>query len=224
LLVSVALHGQQQAAPGEPIPLMRQLFVQDQRDRGVALNEDGKGMLKGEAAKALREQLMGINVNQRDAARHKQVRELLATGDLKTAQDFRDASFIFQHSDQPDDYLLAHLLAVNAIALGDTSARWIAAATMDRYLQAIGQKQVFGTQFLSQKYLYYLGHKQDADIAEMMKAQANTMTQQPYNAELFPDALRQQFCVPTLAQQQEDLAAWSKGGVPAPHAIPGCGR
>jgi hypothetical protein len=31
----------------------------------------------------------------------------------------------------------------------DLDARWIAAATLDRYLQRIGQPQVFGTQFSS---------------------------------------------------------------------------
>lgn len=62
-------------------------------------------------------------------------------------RDFRYASFIFQHGQTSDDYLLAHVLAVEAVVHGNTVSKWIAAATLDRYLQEIGQKQVFGTQY-----------------------------------------------------------------------------
>ncbi len=35
-------------------------------------------------------------------------------------------------------------------------ARWIAAATLDRYLQTIGQPQVFGTQYAERGYMEFL--------------------------------------------------------------------
>jgi hypothetical protein len=44
------------------------------------------------------------------------VRELLDQGKLLTGKDYEHAAGIFQHGAQPDDFLLAHLLAVTAVA------------------------------------------------------------------------------------------------------------
>jgi hypothetical protein len=38
-----------------------------------------------------------------------------------------------------------HVPAVTAVAKGSAAAKWLAAVTMDRYLQTINQPQVFGT-------------------------------------------------------------------------------
>ena len=43
--------------------------------------------------------------------------------------------------------LLAHVLAVAALAKGDDRGVWLSAAALDRYLQEIGRPQVFGTQY-----------------------------------------------------------------------------
>jgi hypothetical protein len=110
------------------------------------------------------------------------VRQLLKDGKLHTGEDFNKAAFIFQHGGTPGDYLLAHTLAVVAIARGDTSAIWIASATLDRYLMSIKQPQIYGTQ--------YSWNNQDPT------------TQDPYNRELISDALRQALHVPTLAEQE----------------------
>src|SRR5262245_26743150 len=77
-------------------------------------------------------------VAQEDAARRARVRELLDQGKLVTGKDFDLAALVFQHGQTPEDFLLAHVLAVRAIALGADS-QWIAAATLDRYLQNIGR-------------------------------------------------------------------------------------
>jgi hypothetical protein len=53
--------------------------------------------------------------------------------------------FVFQHGSQPDDYLLAHVLAMTARAVEPPCGIWIGAATLDRYLHSIGKAQVFGT-------------------------------------------------------------------------------
>jgi hypothetical protein len=39
-----------------------------------------------------------------------------------------------------------------AVAKGHPNSRWIAAATLDRYLMAAGQSQVFGTQYTTRAY------------------------------------------------------------------------
>jgi hypothetical protein len=185
---------------------MRQLYVEDQRDRGALLTDAGEAIKPGAGAQPPA-QPIGVSVLARDAERRKKVRALLAAGQVISAQDFHDAAFIFQHGDTPDDYLLAHILAIEAVVKGDTSSKWIAAATLDRYLQAIGQKQVFGTQYLDNGFLYYLQHRNDADLAEKIKAVPMGTTQQPYNDQLMPDALRENFCVPELKRQTEAVRA-----------------
>ena len=127
-------------------------------------------------------------IGRSDAQRRDQTRKLLAAGALQTGKDYEEAAFIFQHGDSPEDYLLANTLATVSVSKGDAGAIWIAAATLDRYLQKINQKQIFGTQYLS-------GPK-------------GTWTQEPYDRALISDALRQQFGVPEQAAQARQLSAY----------------
>ena len=93
------------------------------------------------------------------------------------------AANVFQHGDSPNDYLLAHTLAMVAVRKGRNDALWIATATLDRYLQSIKQSQIYGTQFLTP------GDK--------------PTTQEPYDRTLISDALRRQLGVPQLSAQEE---------------------
>jgi hypothetical protein len=179
-----------------PVPLMRQIYVQDQRDRGVVLSDDGGDLPPGGAQ--MPSTFVGDKLTPNDIKRREQVRALLAAGQVITAQDFHDAAFIFQHGQSADDYLLAHILAVEAVVKGDDSSKWISAATLDRYLQSIGQKQVFGTQY--------------------------GVTQEPYNESLMPDTLRHSFCVPDLAQQKLNLEQFKLGKYPEKIVPLGCVR
>jgi xylose isomerase len=54
----------------------------------------------------------------REETRRERVRALLDAGQLRSGWDFREASFIFQHGSQPDDFLMAHILAMAALAKG----------------------------------------------------------------------------------------------------------
>ena len=85
-------------------------------------------------------------VTPRDEARRARTLALLDAGALHSGDDFWHAAFVFQHGSQPDDFLLAHTLAVIAAARGRADASWIAAATLDRYLQNIG-RPTLGTQY-----------------------------------------------------------------------------
>ena len=127
-------------------------------------------------------------IAKQDQEHRKQTRDLLAAGKLHTGEDFEYAAFIFQHGDTPEDYLLAHTLAMVAVSKGDANAIWIGSATLDRYLQSIGKPQIYGTQFKS--------------------VPGEGTTQEPYNRDLISDALRQQLHVPSLAAQQEQLKYW----------------
>ena len=117
-----------------------------------------------------------------DDARLARTRALLDAGALRTGNDFYRAAFIFQHGSTSADYMLAHTVAVIAAARGRSDAAWIAAASMDRYLQSVGHAQIYGTQFRTPD-------------------RQNT-TQEPYDRTLVPDALREALGVPTLAQQE----------------------
>jgi hypothetical protein len=108
--------------------------------------------------------------------------------------DFREASFIFQYGSQPDDFLMAHILAMAALAKGDQESRWIAAATLDRYLHNTSQKQVFGMQYRS-------------GVSE-------PMTQEPFNRALVPVTLRGTLCVPNDHIQQVMLDAFRQNRQP----------
>jgi hypothetical protein len=86
-------------------------------------------------------------VGPRDAARLKRVKELYADNKLNTGADYYHAAMILQHSDAADDFLLAHELCIAAISKGDARAKWLAAASEDRFLMNIGRPQRFATQF-----------------------------------------------------------------------------
>jgi len=126
-----------------------------------------------------------------DEERRARTRALIELGVLKSGKDFEEAAFIFQHGSEANDYLLAHVLATIAVRKGDHNAVWIAAATLDRYLQKIGQKQVFGTQFL--------------------RANPNSpWTMEPYDRGLVPDVLRGEVQVPPIGDQNKELDEMQK--------------
>lgn len=146
-------------------PEMTALFEADQADRTDLAHIDWKVLAAA------------------DEERRARTRELMDAGELRSRDDFYHAALVFQHGSSPADYLLAHTLAVVAVAKGRRDATWIAAATLDRYLQAIGQKQVYGTQF---------------SIPQNAPA-----TQEPYDRTLISDALRAALGVPPLESQDE---------------------
>ena len=140
-------------------------------------------------------------VGAEDAARRARTRALLEQGALTTAADFDAAALVFQHGDGPDDFLLAHVLATRAIALGRRESEWIAASALDRYLQSIGRGQVYGTQ---------------ASYSTETGA-----TQEPYDKSLLPDSVRVAAGAHTLAEQEarvsEMEAAMQSATIPAPN-------
>lgn len=83
-----------------------------------------------------------------DRERRVRVHQLLDAGSVKTGQDYWFAALIFQHGEKPEDYLLAHALALTAAYKGNRNGRWLAAASLDRYLLSISRKQTYGTQFI----------------------------------------------------------------------------
>jgi hypothetical protein len=150
-------------------PRMQQIFAADQADRHDEHNVDFK-VVAG-----------------RDAERRAATHKLLDEGALHTAGDYAAAAFVYQHGGSTDDYLLAHVLAMTAVAKGDRDSQWIAAASLDRYLMTSDKSQVFGTQFTQPKA-------------------TGGWTQEPYDRALISDALRVELGVPTQPAQAKQLA------------------
>jgi hypothetical protein len=119
-------------------------------------------------------------VTPRDEARRARTLALVAAGALASGDDYWHAAFVLQHGSAPDDFLLAHTFAIIAAARGRADATWIAAATLDRYLQKSGRPQIYGTQFNT-------------------SMETRTTTQDPYDRALISDALRQALGVPPQA-------------------------
>jgi len=180
---------------------LRHLFADDMHDRGSEpfdFDENGKPVPHKEWKES-------PDMQAHDAVRQKRVREMLNEGTVRTTNDYVWASFIFQHGQTPDDYLLAHVLGMIAASKGDKIGRWIAAATLDRYLQSIRQPQVFGTQFVP-------GAKGE-------------MTQGEYKNGLLSNSIRAAMCVRPYekqveqvkqAQKQPETADFNTGQFPCP--------
>lgn len=112
-------------------PEMKRIFDEDQRARQSLPNIDWP------------------TVSKADALRRAATMRLLSEGALHSGEDFEWAANVFQHGSEPNDFLLAHTLAIVAVRKGYSDGTWIAAATLDRYLQSIKQPQIYGTQFLN---------------------------------------------------------------------------
>jgi hypothetical protein len=119
---------------------MAELFASDQDARS-----SGSGAIDWET------------VSREDRARRVETLKLLQSGRLSTPADFVGAALLFQHGDCPAAYELANRLAAQAIAAGERpggtvhpTARWIYAATFDRWQLNLGLPQKYGTQYRRQ--------------------------------------------------------------------------
>lgn len=122
------------AATLEDNPEIKSLVEADQAVRqtnwSTLTEEDRKAIMEG------------------DHQRNARIREIVAAGDVRTANDFARAGLVMQHSGRFDGYQLAHELAVCSMLLGDRrSGRWLVAASYDRMLRSVGLDQRFGTQY-----------------------------------------------------------------------------
>lgn len=185
---SIGLSAQSVAPPTAAVSRVHQLVIEDQSENPGNISE--------------------ADFYRHGDARRAEVRKLLADGQLTTGQDFSDAALIFQHGQTPEEFLFAHILAVEALTRGSAD-KWLAAATLDRYLQATNRPQVFGTQYPGDKAAGNTPKPQvDPHVWNIQR------TQQPYDATLLPDSVRQDFCVPDVSQQEKNLSIFNTGHRP----------
>ncbi|NVM77379.1 hypothetical protein FHW83_003185 [Duganella sp. SG902] len=140
---------------------LAKLYKEDQADRDSSSGQ----VLDWEA--------IGI----RDERRELRVKQLLAAGPLGDGTAYYHAAMVLQHASTPDDYLLAHDLCVIAISKGENKAKWLAAASLDRFLLAIGRPQRFGTQYQSKRaFLPPQLATVDPNVPDMLRSELDVPT------------------------------------------------
>jgi hypothetical protein len=83
---------------------------------------------------------------QRSRERINRVRHILAAGGAKEGLDYAHAAVVLQHGEILDEWWQAHESAKKAIELGFEKAKWLAAATLDRWLVHQGKPLKYGVQ------------------------------------------------------------------------------
>ncbi len=117
-----------------PHELLYKLYVEDIADRKQVSNWNDQTQVK--------------QINEHDLRRRKKVKELIDTNQLTESADYHHAALIFQHGDTVEDFQQAHHLAREAMNRGYEAAKWMYAATLDRWNLAAGKPQLYGTQFM----------------------------------------------------------------------------
>ena len=84
----------------------------------------------------------------RDLGRRVRVMEIVAEGGLSEAEDYYHAAWVMNHGDTPADARQGHLLALRSSELGYRPARWLAAASYDRWQMYQGKPQKYGTNYV----------------------------------------------------------------------------
>jgi hypothetical protein len=177
-------------------PELLRLVIEDQWDRG-------NDMFGGRQVKNP-ETLDWKEVGTHDERRHAEVRKMLTEGRIQSARECYFGVLIFQHSSKPEDLMLAaHILAVTAVGKGSTEAKYMAAATLDRYLTTIKQPQVFGTQFFRRP-----------------GEQKSTM--EPYDQSILSDGECAIWCVMPVSEQNRILKDVQNGKPMVSTQIPDC--
>lgn len=128
--------------------------------------------------------------SRRDVVRLSRERQL-----IRTAYDHLHAALIMQHGDRAEDIALARDLARQAVALRPwlAEARWLYAATTDRYLQKTGKPQIYGTQY------------QQVD---------GVWTLEPFDPSAVSDEQRAKWRTHSLAKRREFIEGLNRGSQP----------
>jgi hypothetical protein len=116
----------------------------------------GQNQLLRELAKEDQDSRRGKEVARTDEERVRIVLSLIGRGELKTPEDKFNAALVLDHtpftycekrlvSTSPDNYLLAHHLFMSAFEAGHKDARYLIAASIDRYLSMTEGYQRYGT-------------------------------------------------------------------------------
>ena len=84
----------------------------------------------------------------RDFQRRERVMEIVTLNESLSAEDYFHAAWVMNHGDTQEDAQHAHSLALHSSELGHRPARWLAAASYDRWLLYQGKPQKYGTNYI----------------------------------------------------------------------------
>lgn len=172
--LAAVLHAE--TGPCEESAELRSLFEADRNDR--------KEMAREQRA-----------VASRDWERRRRVSAIVRADGLACPQDFYHAATVLRRDSAPQPQLLAHILSAAAALEPWTKtmvARSHTADSLDRYLRAIGQPQVFGT--LVQR-----------------RSGEPYFSQEPFDREFVPEGIGGLFGVESAASQREHLDRLNSG-------------
>jgi hypothetical protein len=105
-------------------------------DRQERVNQPGANTAEYKAMRA------------RDLRRRERVMEMAAANKFDTAEDYYHAAQIMNHVDTVEDAKNAHLFVFRSSELGYRPARWLAAASYDRWQMYQGKPQKYGTNYV----------------------------------------------------------------------------
>jgi hypothetical protein len=88
------------------------------------------------------------SLRQQDANRRQRVLEIISEVGLHSAEELYHAALILHHGDAVAEVWQAHTLARQALEQDYRPARWLTAASYDRWLMYQGQPQKYGTQIV----------------------------------------------------------------------------
>ncbi|MGA7462388.1 MAG: hypothetical protein WBW69_19295 [Candidatus Korobacteraceae bacterium] len=192
LALAVAVPFASPAQSPAPAASIHQLFVEDQQDQQI----DNESLSRAEQEK------LRAQYNRREA----ELKRLMQSGGVRSAEDFFVAGVILTHSLKPENQLLAHLAFTAAAFEGNIEAKHLAATSLDRYLTLSQQTPMFGTTF----QIPYQGWRHE--VSPDMN-----------------DAIRAAFCVPSISQLNRMYEQEKAGKAPAEAgheywdiSLPGC--
>lgn len=146
-----------------------------------------------------------------DAQRRERVQTLIAEYVLTVAEDYFHAALIFQHGESLEDIWHAHTLALKAVDLGFDPAKWLAAASLDRWLMYQSRPQKYGTQFVPDGKQYRLWEV-DPMTTEMDRATWNvpSLEEQARRAEQMTQSMSQPSMDDAPLWLKEALQRWNQ--------------
>lgn len=115
-----------------------------------------------------------------DCLRQMKLVNLIRQNKLTTANDYFHAAMIFQHGNDSSSYKMACDYSKMAFQMdtSNTNARWLSAASYDRYLISIGKPQIYGTQFVILDKKYYLQEIDTTIVTDSERIYYGTQTLQ----------------------------------------------
>jgi hypothetical protein len=150
------------ASSGETLTLryLKQMFGADQKDRAILSakhpahieqnqHSESNIYLGYDHSNSLDEKKSSDmeRIWEDDNEREIEVLKMLQNGSVESGDELYYAAVIMQHSNCNKFIKLANDLAKASMEKGNENAKWLYAASLDRYLLGEGKKQKFGTQY-----------------------------------------------------------------------------